>query len=46
MPKNSQPDTQNARKKKGCDQTAITAETPNQNKNAKKHPIKNSEGQN
>lgn len=46
MPKDSQPDNKNARKKKSSGQTAITSENQNQNKNAKKKSIKSGEGQN
>lgn len=41
MPKDSQPDNKVARMKKCNGQTPITRENQNQNRNAKKHSIKN-----
>jgi len=43
MPKDSQPDNKQARKEKCKDQTPVTQENQNQNKNAKKHSIKNND---
>lgn len=43
MPKDSQPDNKQARKEKANGQTPITRENQNQNKNAKKHSIKNND---
>lgn len=41
MPKDSQPDNKRAREEKCKDQTPITRENQNQNKNEKKRSIKN-----
>jgi hypothetical protein len=43
MPKDSQPDTKQARAKKANGQIPITRENQNQNKNAKKQSIKNND---
>jgi len=40
MAKDSQVDNKEARKKKANDQTPLTRENQNQNRNAKKHSIK------
>ena len=40
MAKDSQVDNKEARKKKSNDQTPLTRENQNQNRNAKKHSIK------
>lgn len=41
MPKDSQPDPKNIRKKKSNGQTPLTQENQNQNRNAKKKSIAN-----
>lgn len=41
MPKDSQPDNKQARREKCRGQTPLTRENQNQNKNAKKHSVKN-----
>lgn len=43
MPKDSQPDNKKARKEKANGGIPITAENQNQNRNAKKHSIKNND---
>ena len=40
MPKDSQPDNKRARKDKANEQTPLTAENKNKNRNAKKQSIK------
>jgi uncharacterized protein YhaN len=43
MAKDSQIDNKNARKKKANDQTPLTRENQNQNRNAKKQSIRNND---
>lgn len=43
MPKDSQIDKKEARKKKARGQTPLTRENQNQNRNAKKHSIPNND---
>lgn len=43
MAKDSQPDNKAARKRKAHGQTPITQENQNQNRNAKKHSVKNND---
>lgn len=43
MPKDSQPDPKKVRKKKANGQTPLTQENQNQNRNAKKKPIKHND---
>jgi len=43
MPKDSQPDNKEARKRKANGQTPITQENQNQNRNAKKQSIENND---
>ncbi len=43
MPKDSQPDSKEVRKKKANGQTPLTRENQNQNRNAKKKSIKNND---
>ncbi|WP_264373182.1 hypothetical protein [Sinanaerobacter chloroacetimidivorans] len=43
MTKDSQPDNKQARKEKANNQTPITRENQNQNRNAKKQSIKNND---
>mgnify|MGYP001059335567 CR=1 FL=1 len=43
MPKDSQPDPKGVRKKKANDQTPLTRENQNQNRNAKKKSIQNND---